>query len=183
MAGKFEIETSNSLLKFRKKKEKKFFINLIYSYFQSKNNFTILNSLANTSLQMMYFWCMELILKQPINKPACICILFDRVIDSEKLNSSWLKHKEYFFLLTFEIDNSNLDIILKQEELGLTHRYKNVSHFPDKLFRFLYNTKDSEVYNFCHITAYYDKHILAKASISRTNWVLKVERINVLKEK
>lgn len=126
---------------------------------------------------------MELILKQPLNKPPCICILFDRVIDSEKLNSSWLKHNEYFFLLTFEIDNSNLDVVLKQEELGLIHRYKNVSYFPDKLFRFLYNTKDSEVYNFCHITAHYDKHILAKASISRTNWVLKVERINVLKEK
>ena len=126
---------------------------------------------------------MELILKQPKDKPPCICILFESSSVACKLNNEWVKDfGTNKFALDLEINGSNLDVVLKNPEFKLMHRYENVEFFPDKLSRFLYDTKKSELYSFCHVTAHYDKHIVALLPVTRKLWVLKIDIIKLKRE-
>lgn len=130
-----------------------------------------------------YFCCMELILKQPKGKNPCICILFENTYEASKLNQSWPNnYKTYLYDVTLDIQEGKLDLILKLEGFSLNYKYENIKHYPDKLFRFLYETKGAKQYNFCHIIEHLSKHIVARTTVNQANWVLMVGKLTVKKE-
>lgn len=126
---------------------------------------------------------MELIFKQTFNKPPCICILFDNAFEASRLNQSFvIEHKTGLFDITFEWQESNLDLILKLEDGKLNFRYEKLKHSPEKFQLFLSQTKASEVFSFCHIIKSQGKLELVKTLSSQALWVIKVKNIDVIKE-
>ena len=126
---------------------------------------------------------MELILKQPFNKPPCICILFDNSYEASRLNQSFvIEHKTSTFDITFEWQESNLDLILKLEDGKINFRYFKLLHSPEKFQLFLSQTKASEVFSFCHIIKSQGKLEVVKTLSSQTLWVIKVKSLEVIKE-
>ena len=126
---------------------------------------------------------MKLIFKYPANKPPVICILFDNAYNASKLNQSFVnEHKNDLLVVTFEMQESKLDLILKLEEGKLNYRYKNLKYTPDKLISFLQSTKGSALYSFCHIVFHKSKHEVVKTIPGQTLWVLKVGSVEMSEE-
>lgn len=126
---------------------------------------------------------MELILKQPENKPPCICILFDNSYEASKHNQILVnQYKVYSFTIKFELQKSKLDLIITIGGLNTRYKYEDLKYFPDKLSRFLFNTKGSPTFNFCHVITNNDKHSVVQTMTNRLLWVLKVDSVNFIKE-
>lgn len=126
---------------------------------------------------------MELILKQPVNKPPCICILFDNAYEASKLNQSFVnEYKTKLFEITIELQESNLDLILKLDDGKLNFRYQKLTYSPAKLHLFLHHTKASEVFSFCHLIKSQGKHEVVKTVVGQALWVIKVGSVMVSEE-
>ncbi len=126
---------------------------------------------------------MELILKQPENKPPCICILFDNSYEASRHNQKLVsQYSMYPFTIKLELQNSKLDLILTVGGLNTSYKYEDLKFAPDKLTRFLFNTKDSKAYNFCHVILKQDKHSVVQTMTNRLLWVLKIDSVEFVEE-
>lgn len=126
---------------------------------------------------------MELILKQPENKHPCICILFDNEYEAGRYNQSIINQwQKYPFNIKFESSGSKLDMILKVRDYNFEFKYEDLKYVPDKFYHFLYNTKDSKAFSFCHIILKKDKHEVILTLTNRLLWVLKVDSVEFVEE-
>lgn len=126
---------------------------------------------------------MKLILKQPANKPPCICLCFLSTYEAAKLNKHYVElYKDLFFQLEFKLQGESLSLLIKQEEKNLRYRYAPLQFYPDKLMLYLQQTKNAERFNFCHVTAYYEQHMVAHTTGSQQLWVLKVNKVSFVRE-
>jgi len=125
----------------------------------------------------------ELILKLPENKLPCICILFVKEYDAQKLNYMFVNnYSDHFYKVTFDIAfDGSLSILFVHPDIsGLRYRYENVKYDAEKLKRFIASTLYNEMFNFCHIVADKDKHRVVKTIIDRRLWVLQVFRVETI---
>ncbi len=124
----------------------------------------------------------ELILKLPENKLPCICILFEKEYDAQKLNYMFVNnYSDRFYKVTFDIAvDGSLSILFVHSDIsGLRYRYENVKYDTEKLKRFIASTIHSEMFNFCHIFNHNDKHHVVKTIIDNRLWVLKLAKMDV----
>lgn len=126
---------------------------------------------------------LELVLKQPKDKPPFIGILFQSEFKAAKLNQEWIESaKTHKHQITLEPNGELLELTLTQKELHHKYTYKISKFEPDKLKRFLFQVKDAEQINFGHITLKEDQHIPVRISINRALWVLPVDKIEFNEE-
>lgn len=126
---------------------------------------------------------MELILKRPRNKPPFIGILFQDEYEASTLNQSWVNsYNTYLYNITLEPDGKEITLKLSLDGYGLNHRYKNLRHDPEKLYRFLYETKAHGKFNFAHLIMVRDKHTVVSTTVNRALFVLGVKKVTLLIE-
>lgn len=124
---------------------------------------------------------MELILKRPDNKPPCICIKFDTNYQASTFNQILVdQYKESSFTITFQILRGKLDLIIIGADKP--YKYKDLKFSPEKLNRFLQDTKEAGTFNLCHIITITNKDTVVTTVTGRLLWVLKVDSIKLSKE-
>lgn len=124
---------------------------------------------------------MELVLKRPTNKPPCICIKFATSYQASTFNQMVIEeYKESSFSIKFELRKDKLDLILLGADRP--HKYKDIKFSVDKLNRFLQETQGVEAYNFCHIITVKNKDTVITTLTARLLWVLKIDKVELIKE-
>ncbi|MES2284055.1 MAG: hypothetical protein V4547_00120 [Bacteroidota bacterium] len=124
---------------------------------------------------------MELIFKRPESKPPCICIKFDTSYQASTFNQILVdQYKESVFSIKFQLLRGKLDLIISGADKP--HKYKDLKFSPDKLNRFLQDTKEADTYNFCHIITTTNKDIVITTLTGRLLWVLKIEGVELIRE-
>lgn len=126
---------------------------------------------------------MEIVFKQPKDKPPCICILFENNYQAGRYQQTIINQfRKYPFVIKFEEIGGRLKIFLKVRDYNFDYKYENIEYSSEKLYKFLYNTKDSQAYSFCHVFLKDGNHELAKTSVNVLPWVLKVSSVELVRE-
>src|SRR4051812_12424012 len=96
---------------------------------------------------------MELILKQPKDKPPCICIAFEQEFEAEQINKSWINnYNTHLCSLTFDLNNERLNLTIEMSGMGWKYKYEDLKFSPEKLQKFLNDNAGAGINNFCHVT-------------------------------
>ena len=127
---------------------------------------------------------MELVLKRPMGKPPCICMKFGSNYEAAKHNSilpnEYSKHP---FALRFELGRNNkLDVTVVMEGYKIPYKYANVQFSPEKLNRFIEETRVAERYTFCHIVTVKNKDEVVYTPHKRILWVIKINSVELVNE-
>lgn len=126
---------------------------------------------------------MELILKQPINKPPCICILFENVYEAGNLNRQWVNnYHTHSYRIVMEVINGSLKLTMIMDGMGDKSTYDNLKYSPEKLAQFLLETNGAKSFNFCHIITVKDKQEVVRTVSCARLFVLKVYDVKFVLE-
>jgi hypothetical protein len=126
---------------------------------------------------------MELIFKQPRDKPPCICILFESDYVGGRYNKIIVDHyRKHPFIIKFEFEGGKLSMILQLKDSESKWKYDSLKYDAEKFYKFLYNTKDAKGFSLCHIASKNDTHIVLKTPVNILPWVLKVASVELVQE-
>lgn len=128
---------------------------------------------------------MQLVLMLPENKPPFIGVLVnDNDHRGNTLNKDLvLHHKNKLFKIHLEYYNGVLNLMLICEALVTVRFYNKLSHDPIKLRSWLYmvKVKQTPVVNFGHVNNIHNKWSIEKVEQTNINWVLKINRLEMIK--
>ena len=126
---------------------------------------------------------MELILKQPENKPPFIGILFTNIFEAERKNESMVKgYPECSFNLSMEPITAAINLILQPDTFSTQFSYTGVKYHYEALKKFLEATAGSPTYNFGHIIKPLDTHEVVRTRSQRKLFVVKLKSIKLIVE-
>ncbi len=124
---------------------------------------------------------MELVLKQPKDKPPFLGILFTSEYTGSKLNSDFvINHKGEFFKLTIEPVGSKINITIASEYDTLKYTYLDVKYDFNKLKEFIIATRQVKLFNFSHLKLQENKHIVLKTLAELQLFVIKINEVTVV---
>ncbi len=68
------------------------------------------------------------------------------------------------------------------EGYKIPYKYANVQFSPEKLNRFIEETRNAEVFTFCHIITVKNKDEVVYTPPKRKMWVIKINSVELVKE-
>ncbi|MDP1746406.1 MAG: hypothetical protein Q8L90_12560 [Bacteroidota bacterium] len=86
-------------------------------------------------------------------------------------------YRKYPFTMKFEFEGEK-----KLKDYDFKWKYENLMYTREKLYNFLYNTKDAKAFSFCHIASKNGTHIVLKTPVNILSWVLKVDSVELVQE-
>ena len=123
---------------------------------------------------------MELVLKQPKNKPPFLGIQFENEYKASTLNQNWPNsYRSSLYSIELEPEVEGMSLVIKLESFGFNYKYENVKYDPVKLSKWLLQTKAEKQYNFGHVIKVLDTHKVVRTTVNSALWVLKVKEINL----
>ena len=121
---------------------------------------------------------MELVLKQPINKPKFIGVCFDSGFKASTINQEFVNElKDSPFYIIIEPIGLNLRLVC--ESPFRVYEYFTLKHDKAKLKQWLEAPKEFKHYNFSHLTKEYDNYTVVKTLKERKLFVLKIDSVRI----
>ena len=127
---------------------------------------------------------MELVFKQPHNKPPFIGILFVNNIEAQRMNMESINDfPTANYEIVFEPKGRKIDITLKLIDSPKSYLYKDIDYDWEKFTKFLKATQLAPLFNFSHIMGNTDLgHEVIRSIVERRLWILKINRVSVFQE-
>ena len=127
---------------------------------------------------------MELVLKQPKNKPPFIGIVFTQLYEAGTKNQDLIDalkdgSSNPRFTLQVEAFSNYCDIRLACDSPIGIRFYNGVKYDPQYLERWFNETRFKKPFNFAHLLIEGENHMVAKTITNRYNFVFKIENITI----
>lgn len=123
----------------------------------------------------------ELVLKEPKDKPPCICMLFSDEWYAETENKHAINsNNTSLYILDFFIDSEDkLSMKFSNESGSNKMRYYITKYDKQELKAFYEKYKYAKLFSFCHLINDNGTHKIARSCNNNRLWVLKVIKVEL----
>ncbi len=126
---------------------------------------------------------LELVLKEPENKPPFIGIVFESSYNACKENADLVErfkqNPKTEFWMGIEVFSNYCDIKLQcSNPIGIRF-YRKIKYSPEKLQQWMRQTRFKPAFNFSHLLRDGDKHVVVKTLPDQFNFVLKLQTVKL----